>query len=119
MRFCTFGHPLRALAKCPPPVKPELPPKIAPPKGTFAAAFAISFAAFVAVNVVVWFLFSTPHSQRVGFPCWFWYGASGYSRFRALSLIIDLVLAVYTSRKIAAWYWLRSWRALNHEESSS
>ena len=90
-----------------------LPDKIDPPAYTFAAAFVLCIAGFGALHLLDYLLLSTPTSYSIGLPTWFWTRHGDYTRFRVLSFVIDLSVALFFSYRFARWYWLHRWQQLN------
>ncbi len=91
----------------------QLPAKVDPPVYTFAVAFVFCLAAVCVLHLLDSLLLSTPTSYSIGLPKWFWVRHGDYTRFRASSFVLDLLIALFFSYRIARWYWLYRWRQLN------
>lgn len=70
----------------------------------FTAAFLSCLAAIAVLHLLQYLLFSTPTYYRIGLPSWFWTRDGDYSRFRAVSFVIDLGIALYGSFRFLRWY---------------
>jgi hypothetical protein len=84
----------------------------------FIFAFSLCLAVFGCMNLASYSLLSTPTYQLVGFPFRFWTQWSDGARFRVVSFVIDLGVALFSSYRVGRWWALHCWQKADQENAA-